>query len=111
MQIKRRRVLEDFILFPRRGNDVRMAMPNADGHNATNAVEVTLARVVPDVLHRAFDEHDGFFVVEKNSGIHELLAQREHFVGGRTGIFLRFVTCGGQRDVFHKSKRGSFLFF
>jgi hypothetical protein len=29
---------------------------------------------------------------------------REHFVGGRAGIFFRLMIRRGQRDVFHKFK-------
>jgi hypothetical protein len=61
-------------------------------------------------LHAALHEHEGFFVIKEDAGVHELLAQRQHFGGGRAGIFLRLVAGGGQRDVFHKVKRVSFLF-
>ena len=77
-------------------------MADADGHDAAKAVEVAFARVVPQILHAPLHEHERLFVVKEDAGVHELLAQRRHCIGGRAGIFLRFVTAGGQRDVLHK---------
>ena len=94
MQINRRRVLVNFVLLVRRRDHVRMTMPHADRHDAAETVEVTLARVVPDVLHLALDEHERLFVVEENAGVQELFALRQHFGGGRAGVFLRFVIRG-----------------
>ena len=64
-------------------------------------IKVALARIIPDVLHRAFDEHDGIFIIEKNSRIHELLAQRENFRGTRTGVLFGLMIARRQWDVFH----------
>ena len=66
-----------------------MAMAHADRHDAAEAVEIALARFVPDVLHLALDEHERLLVVEKDAGVQELFAQRQHFVGGRAGNILR----------------------
>src|SRR5258706_13522109 len=73
VQINRRRMLVKFALLVARRDDVRMAMPHADRHDAAETVEITFARIVPDILHRALDEHERFFVIEKNAGGHELL--------------------------------------
>ena len=85
-------------------------MPDAHRHDAAEAVEVAFAGFVPDILHRALDQHDRVFVVEKNPGVHELPAQRENFRGGRPGVFLGLMTRRRQRDVFHISNASRFLF-
>ena len=93
MQVNGRRVLECFVLSLRRRENVRMAMAHADRHDAAETVEVTLARIVPNVLALALDEHDGLLVVEEQAGIEKLFAQRQHVGGGRTGVFLRLMIC------------------
>jgi len=85
LQVNRGRVLERGILLVRRGNDVRMAVADADGHDATEAVEVAFPGVVPDILHAALDDHDRLLVVEEEAGVEVLLAQREHLLRGRRG--------------------------
>ena len=65
----------------RSGDDVRMTMTDADGDDAAEPVEITPARFVPDILHLSFHEHERLFVIEKNSRVQELFAQREHFFG------------------------------
>src|SRR5436305_12118157 len=94
-------MLHRFVLPVRGGDDVRMTMSDADGHDAAESVEVALAHLVPDVLHAAFNQHDRFFVVEENAWVHELLALGENFLSGGTGIFLRLMTGWRQRDILH----------
>ena len=38
-------------------------MPDGDGDDAGEGVEVLLAGFVPDVLHVAFDDHQGLAVI------------------------------------------------
>ena len=91
MQINRGGVLQRFVLLVRRGDDVRMAMADADGDDAAEAVEIAFAGFVPDILHLALHDHDRLLVVEKDAGVQELLAQGEHFLGGRAGVGLRLM--------------------
>ena len=89
MQINCRGVLQRLVLLRRSRDDMRMAMAHADRHDAAKPVKITLALIVPDVLHLALDEHDRLFVVEEDARVHELLALREHFGGGRAGVGFR----------------------
>ncbi len=66
-------------------------MSDADRDDAAERVEVTLARLVPDILHLPFHHHERLFVVEKNAGVEELLARREHFLGRRSAVASRLV--------------------
>ena len=81
MQIDRGGVLVEFALFGARGNDVRMAVTDANGDDTAEAVEVALALFVPDVLSVAFHDHERLFIIEEDAGVHELLAQHENLLG------------------------------
>src|SRR5580765_7712821 len=96
MEINRRRMLQRLVLAAYRFKQMRMAMANADGYDSTQTIEVSLTAVIPDVLHLAFHNHQRLFVIEKDAGIEELLAQSEHFFGGRAGVGSGFV--GGRRE-------------
>ena len=88
VQINRGGMLQRFVLPARRLDDVRMAMADADGHNAAQAVEIAASLFVKDILPRAFHQHDRLFVIEEDAGIEELAAQLQHFIGGRAGVGL-----------------------
>ena len=75
----------------RGGDNFGMTMADADRDDSAERVEITLAGLVPDVLHLPLHEHDRLLVVEKNSRIQEFLAQTQHFVGGWAGIFLWLI--------------------
>ena len=88
-------------------DDVRVAMSDADCDDAAESVEVALPFLVPHVLHPALHDHERFFVVEENAGVHELLAQGKHFVGRWSGIRSRLVIARGERGFLHRfGKRG-----
>src|SRR5262249_47358093 len=101
VEIDRRGMLQHFVLAIRGGDDVRMAMADANGDDSTEAVEVALARVVPDVLHLSLDEHERLLVVEEDSGIQKLLSKREHFIRRRAGIAGGLMCEWSQRNRFH----------
>src|SRR5882724_7434039 len=94
-------MLERLVLLPHNIDNVGMTMPNAHGHDSAKRVEISAAVLVPDVLYLSFHKHKRLFVVEKNSGIQELLAQTQHFVGRRPIVFLRLVTKGRKLWKFH----------
>ena len=86
VQVDRGRVLEGFILAARGFDDVRVAMPDADRHDAAQAIQVAPAGFVPHILHGAFDQHDRLFVIQKNAGVEELFAQGQHLLGRGAGV-------------------------
>src|SRR6185436_16199797 len=98
-------MLKGFVLFAGRFDDMGVAMADADGDDAAEAVQVTSARVVPYVLHFAFDEHQRLFVVEEDAWVDELLAQGQHLVGGRSTVGFGFVIGGGQSGRLHGSSK------
>ena len=102
MQVDGGGVLVEFALFVARGNDVRMAVTDADGDDAAETVEVALALFVPHVLTVAFHDHERLLVIEEDARVHELLAQGQHFVGGRPGVGKRLMLAGGEVRFFHR---------
>src|ERR1041385_2173477 len=94
-------MLQRLVLFCRRSDHVRMAMTDADRDDASQAVEVALARVIPYILQLAFHQHEGFFVVEKNSGTKVLSAQSQDLFGRRALVWLRLVFRGRQSWMIH----------
>ena len=86
-----RTVLEQFVLPLRGGDDVRVAVADADGDDPGDAIEVAFAGFIPDVLLFAFDQHDGFLVIEKEAGAEIFLALGEDFGGGGAGVGLGLV--------------------
>ena len=101
MQINRRRVLERFVLPPRGLDDVRMAMSDADRDDAAESIEIALARLIPDILHPALDEHERLLVVEKNSGIEKFLPKRENLVSGGTRVGVGLKRKWRKGNFFH----------
>src|SRR4051812_26317315 len=87
MQINRRRMLKQMVLSICCRHHVRMTMPDADGDDPAERVEIPPPVPVPDVLHFSFHQHDWLFVVEKNSRVEEFAAQTQDFVGGRSAVF------------------------
>ncbi len=73
-------------------DDFRMAMADADGDDAGERVEIPPARLVPHVLHVAFDDHQRLAVVRDHAGRQILMPQREHFLA--RGAVVRCRLCG-----------------
>ena len=84
-------MLQRFVLFVGGGDNIRMTMADADRDDSAERIEIAPAGFVPDVLHLPLHDHERLLVVEKNSRIQELLAQLEHFIRRRSGIFLRLM--------------------
>src|ERR1035438_1405327 len=78
-----------------------MAMPYADGDDAPEAIQIALAGFVPYELPLALYEHDGLLVHEEDAGVHELFAQHQHFVGGRTLVRFGLVVAGWELWCLH----------
>ena len=89
VQINRGGMLEDLVLALRRRDHVGMTMPDADGDNAAERVEITPPGFVPDVLHFPLHNRERLFVVEKDPGVQEFFAQLQDLFRGRTGVGLR----------------------
>src|SRR4051812_11374901 len=102
-------MLQRLVLLVRGGYDVRMTMPDADGHDSTESIEVPAAFLVPQVLHPALHEHDRLFVVEKNSRVQELFAQAQDFIGRWAVVLFGLMFECRQFGRFHvdRSVRGS----
>ena len=86
MQIDRRRVLEPADLLADFLDDPGMAVPDRDGDDPGEGVEVLLAGLVPDVLHVALDDHQGLAIIRDQPGREVLPAHRQHFVARRAVI-------------------------
>src|ERR1041385_673837 len=103
MEINRGGMLEGFILPARGINDMRVAMSNANGHYAAQTIEVSLAGVVPHILHSALNQHDGLFVIKKKAGIEKLLSQRQDLLSRGAGIFTGRVVTDWQNRLIHNT--------
>src|SRR5262245_33104143 len=101
MQINCGGVLKDFILPLRCLDDMRMAMPNAHRDDAAQAIEIASSAFVEKILAFALDEHDRFFVVEKNPRIQKLFAQPQDLLGRRASVRCRLVIKWWQWWRFH----------
>jgi len=69
-------MLERFVLPAGGFNDVRMAMSHAYGDNAAEAIQVTPALFVKQILTPALHKHDRFFVVKKSAGLRNFFRRR-----------------------------------
>jgi hypothetical protein len=96
MEIDGGSMLEEMVLFINGGDDLGMAVTNGDGDNTAEGVEVAVAFFVVKVLHRTFDQHEGFFIVVKKGWGEVFLAKFEHFFGGRSVVGLGLVRVGRQ---------------
>src|SRR6516225_11952910 len=97
-------MLERFILFLRSGNNVGMAMSYANRDNSAEAIEVSFACIIPDVLEFSFHQHQRLFVIEEDSRVEELLAQGEDLIS-RSAFVRRGLMAGGGQGG------GAVLFF
>ncbi len=87
-------VLEGPILLFDGGNDLRVAMADADSDDASEAVEIAFAGFIVEVLHMPLDEHDGIFVEGKKGRGEVLLPGFEYFLPAGAGIGLGGVGAG-----------------
>ncbi len=94
-------MLERGVLGVGSGEDVRVAVADADGHNAAEAVEVAFAGGVPDILYFALHDHDRLLITEEQAGVEELFALREDLIERGTDVGLRLMRGGRERDGFH----------
>src|ERR1700730_961416 len=101
MQINRRRMLQRFVLLPRRFDHVGMTMADADRYDSAERIEISLSRFVPQILHPPFHRHDRLFVVEKDARVEELLAETEHFISRRAAVFFWLMVERRQVGKFH----------
>ena len=101
VQINGGRMLQQFVLPPRRLDHVRMAMAHADGDNAAQRIQITAAFVVKEVLGFAFHQHHRFLVIEEQAGTEELAAQLQDLVKGRAGVGFGLIIKGGQHWIIH----------
>src|SRR5262249_8509564 len=101
LQINGGRMLERFVLAVRGRNHVGMTMPDTDGDDSAESVEISPAALVPNVLHFSLYKHERFLVVEKNSRVQEFLAEPQDFVGGRSGIFAWLLAERRKVEKFH----------
>ena len=87
----RRSYLQLLVLRNHGAVHLRVAMPDADGHDAREAVEVAAAGVVVQVLHAALGDHHGLLEVVEQAGRQELLPRRQRLRGRRAGVRRRHV--------------------
>ena len=91
VQIDRGGVVDRLVLPVRGLHHFRVAVPDADGDDAAEAVEIAAAGFVEEILRLAFDDGDRLLVVMENRRIHELVAEREDFLRRRSVVGLRGV--------------------
>ena len=77
--VERRGVLDCPDLLDDRLRDLRVVVADADGEHAAEAVEVLVARVVPDVLPLAADEGERLLVVRGDRGEEEFFVLADGF--------------------------------
>ena len=68
------------------GDHFWVAVSDGYGDDTAEGVEVAAAFLVVEVLHRSFDQHEGFFVIVKKGWGEVFLAEFEHFFGGRSVV-------------------------
>ena len=91
MQVDRGRVLQGLELLDRRAGDLGMAVADADGDDAGEAIQITPPRLVVEILHRAFDDHDGVLVVGDQRRGQMLPAQAQGVCMGRAVVGPRLM--------------------
>ncbi len=107
MQVDRGGVLQRAHLLCHAPHELRMAVANAHGHDARQAVEVSAARLVVEVLHVPLDDEQRLAVDRVHGGIRVLLPYRDQLRLRRAVVRTRGVIdvwqlelrCdGGHRD-------------
>ena len=108
VEIDRRRVLQLAGLLADAFDDLRMAMADADRDDAGEGIEIPPARLVPHVLHVAFDDHQRIAVVRDDAGRQILMPQGEHLVARGAVVRGRRVVDDRQRsDAIRWPRQGS----
>jgi hypothetical protein len=80
-------VLDEFVLLGDGGVHLGVAMADAHGANAAEAIEVAASGFVPDILHFALNEHEGLFVEREDGLVEDLLAAGEEVGFVWAGVF------------------------
>src|SRR5450830_1498024 len=81
-----------------------MAVSHGHRHDPRKQIEISLARLVVEVLHVPLDDEQRLFVDRVDRGIRELLPHCDEFFAGRTIIRARNVIYGGKFQLW--SDRG-----
>jgi hypothetical protein len=91
VQVDRRGVLEclDLLLDP--GGDVGMAVAAGHGDDPGEEIEIAAARLVEDVLHPPFDDHERLAVQREQRRVGVVPAGRQDLGAGRTVVGPRRV--------------------
>jgi hypothetical protein len=89
-------VLDEAGLGGEGGGDFGMAVTDGDGADAAEAVEVAAAGFVEEVLHFAFDGHEGVFVEEEDALVEDGFAAGEEVGFGGAGVGGGGVVKGGE---------------
>ena len=92
VEVDRRRVLQTAGLLANALHDLRVAVADADRDDAGEAIQVLLARLVPHVLHVAFDDHQRIAVIRDDAGRQILMAEGQD-------LFLRRSIVRGRRVI------------
>ena len=92
-------VLDEAGLGDEGGGDFGVAVADGDGADAAEAVEVTAAGFVEEVLHFAFDGHEGVFVEEEDALVEDGFAAGEEVGFGGAGVGGGGVVKGGEHGI------------
>lgn len=106
VQIDRSGVLQQLVLLAHRRDHARMAMANADRDDAGERVQIALALLVEQILHRTLHDHQRI-PVHGDQGRRQILAsQRQHLVLAGTGVGRRRDRVGGKVGTIGASGMG-----
>ena len=76
-------------------------MPDADGDDSAEAIEIAAAFFVKNILSLAFHQHHRLFVIEENAGIEKFAAELQNFIGGGAGVGFWLMIERRQGRSFH----------
>jgi hypothetical protein len=71
-------------------------MSDADRDDARVGVEIAIARLVEDILHVPFDEHQGFAIIGDEAGRQILMAKREYLLATWAVVGRRLMIAAGK---------------
>ncbi len=71
-------------------------MSNADSHNSAKEIQIAAPCFIPNILHFAFDKHDGLFVEVKNDRAKVFLSEALDLIKARTNVRLRLMVGWGK---------------
>ena len=67
---------QSFVLLDHRFIDLRVGVPDADGQNPAEAIEIPISRIVPDIFAFAFHERDRLLIIVATAGKRNSLCLR-----------------------------------